>query len=176
MADAGSGAFHYTEEDLVEAARLFSGRSVKRPKIIVAYASLWLASLIFFLSWISGPGLFDPAAIRDNIGLLIAILILPFALVFVWAKWVIPTMARRNFRQQRAFQAEFTYGWNDERLTVSTEYGHFDIPWHHFVGWAENANIILLLETDRLYRVIPKRVLNPDQQHSLRHHLAGIGI
>lgn len=176
MPDASAGPFRYTEQDLIEAARLFSGRNVKRPKVIVAYASLWLAGLIFFMSQISGPGLFDPAAILDHIGLFIAILILPFALVFVWANWLIPTMARRNFRQQRSFQAEFTYGWNEDRLTVSTEYGHFEMPWDHFVGWAENANIILLLETDRLYRVIPKRVLSPDQQHSLRHHLAGIGV
>lgn len=176
MTDGATESFRYTEQDLVDAARLFSGRSLRRPKVIVAYVVLWLVGLIFFMNLVSGPGMFDLAAILDNIGLAIAISILPFALVFAWANWLIPAVARRNFRQQRSLRGEFVYAWTEDKLSVKIEYGSFDMPWDHFVGWAENHKILLLLESDRLYRVIPKRVLNPDQQAELQRLCAKAGI
>ncbi len=49
------------------------------------------------------------------------------------------------------------------------------MPWSHFIHWAEDDRSFLLFESDRLYRIIPKRVLTPDQQASLRRALAAIG-
>lgn len=175
MADGNTETFRYTEDDLIQAARLFAGKGFTRPKVIAAYVLLWLAGMIFFMNQVSGRGTFDIGAILDHLGLVIALSTLPFALVFAWASWVIPALARRNFRQQRALQGDFTYAWSEQGLSVKTEFGTFEMPWDHFVGWAENSNTILILETDRLYRVVPKRVLDPDQQAGLRQHCARIG-
>lgn len=174
MADGSTDTFRFTEADLVQAARLFSGRNIGRPKVIVAYICLWFASLILFTYLITGST--SPSAIATDPVRILGLSVLPFVLVMLWTLWLIPTLARRNFRLQRSLHGDFRYGWSDDKLTVGTEYGSFDMPWSHFHGWAENDRMLLLFESDRLYRVIPKRVLSPEQETDLRHHLTRVGI
>jgi hypothetical protein len=174
VADNATGTFHLTEDDLVAAGRLYSRIRLGRPRTIVAFLCLWFFSLMLFTFLVTGRS--SPAAISENPGLIFALSILPFVLVFSWTAWIIPVMARRNFRQQRSLQGEFGYAWTGETLTVKTEYASFDMPWSHFLRWIEDDKTFLLFESDRLYRVIPKRALTADQQQSLRHHLAGIGV
>ena len=173
MAEGSTAAFRYTEEDLVQAARLYSGRSLNRPQVIVSYLSLWFFSLILFTYLVTGET--SPAAVVEDPVRILGLSILPFVLILLWTLWLIPTLARRNFRQQKALQGDFIYRWSEKGLSVQADIGNFEMPWDHFVSWGENANTILILETDRLYRVIPKRVLSPDQQAGLRHYCARIG-
>ncbi|WEK04474.1 MAG: YcxB family protein [Candidatus Devosia phytovorans] len=170
MAAGQTETFRFAEADLIQAARLFAGKNLSRPKVIVAYISLWFAGLILFTYLVTGKT--DPSAIASNPGLILGLSILPFAIILAWTLWLIPTLARRNFRQQRSLHGDFGYAWTDDKLTVKTEYGSFDMPWSHFPGWTENDKILLLFESDRLYRVFPKRVLSPQQLTDLRHHFA----
>lgn len=174
MAGDRTETFRFTEADLIQAARLFSGKNLSRPKVIVSYICLWFAGLIFFTYVITGST--SPSGIATDPLRILGLSILPFALIAVWTLWLIPTLARRNFRMQRSLHGDFSYGWDADKLMVSTEYGSFDMPWSHFHGWAENDKMLLLFESDRLYRVIPKRVLSPEQQTDLRHHLPKIGV
>ena len=174
MADGRTDTFRFTEADLIQAARLFAGRNLSRPKVIVSYLCLWFFSLILFTYLLTGST--SPSAITSDPGRILGLSILPFALILIWTLWLIPALARRNFRLQRSLHGDFSYGWSTDKLMVSTEYGSFDMPWSHFHGWAENDKMLLLFESDRLYRVIPKRVLSPEQQTDLRQHLDRVGV
>lgn len=163
------GPFTLTESDLVAAARLHSTNSLKQPRTVIILAILWLAYLIFLV--FVGGGLEE--ALRDwfvilpiSFAPILVLLLLPFLIV--------PWQARRMFRQQRSLQGELTFSWSDGGLHVVSEYGTFEIPWDHFVRSAESKTMFVLLESDRLYRPVPKRVLTTQQCDSLRSYLARI--
>lgn len=162
--------FKLTAEDVVGAAWLYLRRGLTRPRVLVSWLVLW-ACFVAFLLFIDGGLPSRP----DRWLLLLSISLSPLILVIGITIILTPITARRVFRQQRSLQGEMTLAWSDAGLHVQSEYGAFEMPWSHFVRWAEDDRSFLLFESDRLYRVVPKRVLTPDQQQGLRHFLGRIG-
>lgn len=176
MSDGVSDRFRLTADDVAAAAGLYSWSSLRQPRTVVSLLLAWLLGLAF-LSWlVLGAAITDPAALLDNASFLLALSASPFVAIAALMLVMVPITARRTFHQQRSLQGELGYRWSAGGLGIDTEYADFDMPWTHFQRWAEDGRSILLFESDRLYRVIPKRVLTADQQTSLRHHLAGIGM
>lgn len=175
MPEGETAAFRLTEDDLVAAGRLYAWSSLRRPAIMIRLGILWLVFVIFLGFVAKGSQLFDVTQWSSDLGLVLTVSAAPFVAVALITLVLTPIAARRTFRQQRSLQGELSYGWTASALTIGTEYGSFDMPWSHFLRWIEDDRTILLFESDRLYRVIPKRVLDPDQHHSLRQHLARIG-
>ncbi|SEQ28823.1 YcxB-like protein [Devosia sp. YR412] len=175
MPDCASARFRLTEDDLVAAGQLYGWSGLTQRRTMIGLVLLWLI-ILPLVAWLTlGPAMGDPQALQNNAGFLLALSLAPFAATAAVMQVIMPVAARRTFRQQRSLQGELAYRWTSEHLTADTEYGAFDMPWSHFLRWSEDKRTILLFESDRLYRVIPKRVLPPDQYHSLRQHLAGIG-
>lgn len=164
-----TGPFTLTASDVVAAARLHSASNLKQPRTIVILTILWLAYLVFLI--FVGGGL--ERVLHDWL-VILPISFAPVLVLLTLPFLVVPWQARRMFRQQRSLQGELALSWSDAGLHVVSEYGTFEIPWNHFVRFAENKATFVLLESDRLYRPVPKRVLSDQQCDSLRSYLARI--
>lgn len=163
--------FKLAAGDLVAASWLYLRQGLKRPRALVSWLVLW-ACFVAFLIFVNGGAPARP----DRWLVLLGISLAPFAAVIAVAAILTPITARRVFRQQRSLQGEMTLSWSEAGLHVQSEYGAFEIPWSHFVRWTEDQHSFLLFESDRLYRVVPKRVLTSDQQQDLRTYLGRIGV
>lgn len=161
--------FALVADDVVAASKLYSLTGLKQRKVWIAWACLWLGFVVFLIV-VNGV---DRALSRWP--MLLGISLLPF-LVILLLVWIMgPISARRMFRQQKSLQGQLVYAWSDTGLHTESEYGSFDIPWSHFIRRAEDDRTFLLFESDRLYRMIPKRVLTADQQASLRRAMSCVG-
>lgn len=166
--------FQLIENDLIHAARLFALASLRRRKTLVGLAVFFVV-ILFVMSMIAGIVFpFDGERLRQSWSSVLAASVFPFLVVFGFGLVVNPIMARRVYRQQRSLQGGIALSWTDEELQFDTEYGQFAMPWSHFARWAEDKHTFLLFESDRLYRIIPKRVLDADTERSLRARLASI--
>lgn len=173
MADAVR--FTLNEDDMAHAARLFAASSMRRPKTVVSLVVLFFVCLVL-MSWIAGiifP--LNMERLAQNWPAVTGATLLPFLVVFFLALVVGPMQARRIYRQQRSLQGEIGLSWTAEKLAFDSEYGQFAMPWSHFVRMAESSNTFVLFESDRLYRIIPKRVLDAGTETSLRKGLMTIG-
>jgi hypothetical protein len=167
--------FRLTEDDMVRAARLYTLVSLRRPKTIISLAITFLLCLLL-MAWLGGvifPLNMDRLA--QEWPTVLGAGVFPFVLVFAVILIGNPMLARRTFRQQRSLHGEVGLTWTAERLEFDSEYGQFAMPWSHFTRFGEDKHTFVLFESDRLYRIIPKRVLDADTDRDLRERLATIG-
>lgn len=173
---ATSVRFKLEAEDMVHAARLFAIAALRQRKTVLGLAILFCV-ILFIMAMIAGiifP--FDAQRLALHWPYVLAASVFPFLLIFALGVVVNPIMARRIYRQQRSLQGEIGLSWTDEQLEFDSEYGQFAMPWSHFVRWAEDKHTFVLFESDRLYRIIPKRVLDVEKERNLRERLATIGV
>lgn len=173
MADAVR--FTLNEDDMANAARLFALRSFCRPKTVVSFAVIFFVCLVLTSSIAGVVFPLDTERLAQYWPAVLGGSALPFLVVFFLALVVGPMQARRIYRQQRSLQGEIGLSWTTESLAFESEYGNFAMPWSHFVRKSEDKNTFLLFESDRLYRIIPKRVLDAATESSLRERLKTIG-
>ncbi len=167
--------FRLSEDDMVHAARLFSLMSLRKPRTAISLAIIFVGCVVLMgsISGVFFPLDFDRLA--EVWPFVVGASLLPFFLVFLLAVVVNPRLARRTYRQQRSLHGEIGLNWTEEQLEFDSEYGKFAMPWSHFVRWGEDKHVFLLFESNRLYRIIPKRVLDAENERSLRRGLASIG-
>ncbi|UJW84030.1 YcxB family protein [Devosia sp. SL43] len=161
-----TGTFRLTAEDMAGAALLFTRVSYSRPRVWMIFGLLWLAFVAFLIAFADG---------LSNIALTLGLACLPFIVMLGLTPLMTPITARRNFARQRSLQGDLTLSWSEAGLRTVSEYGTFEIPWSHFNRRAENGNLFLLFESDRLYRLIPKRVLTTEQQADVRSLIESVG-
>lgn len=167
--------FQLTEDDMVRAARLFTLVSLRRPKTLISLAIAFVLCLLL-MAWLGGVIFpFDPDRLAQEWPTVLGAGVFPFVLVLVLILVGNPMLARRTFRQQRSLHGEVGLTWTDERLEFDSEYGQFAMPWSHFMRFGEDRHTFVLFESDRLYRIIPKRALDADTERDLRRRLATIG-
>jgi hypothetical protein len=82
------------------------------------------------------------------------IIIVVFLIIrFVYLPWRV----QRSFAQHREFSVPWEIVVTETGLEISNEYGHIIRPWSEFIKWREDDQLLLLYESDSLYRVFPKR-------------------
>lgn len=72
-------------------------------------------------------------------------------------------LARKALDQQKTLRTPYRVSWTDLGISVESEYGDTRMPWGEFRKLREDRHLILLYESDRLYRLIPKRCFTPAQ-------------
>lgn len=163
------------EDDMVNAARLYSRVMFRRPRTIIGCLVIFVVCLVL-MAMIAGVIFpYDAERLARYWPMVLGASLLPFVVLLLINIFILPITARRNFRQQRSLRGETGMTWTDEQLAIDSEYGAFAIPWSHFVRWGEDDKGFVIFESDRLYRLVPKRFLDPDMQRSLREKLALIG-
>ncbi len=164
--------FQFTEADLRTSQRLHAMASLMRwPRLFVTGCIGVLVIAVMSRSTLfSKDGIlvcvvtfFASAGIGTLTGWLVMMLLLPFK-------------SRRTFRMQRSLHGDIEIGWNTEGLKASTGMGQSIMKWTDYVRWRENAAVILLYHSDNLFQFIPKRVLSPQQDTSLRQAATAAGL
>ncbi len=118
---------------------------------IVGWIGLMLVLAVLSLL-ITGPSdqIFWP-------GILVLALVLGIWLVVrrVW----IPRHVARVFKQQKDLSEPFDMEITDTTFSCQNEFGTTQVPWNIFTKWKENAELFLLYRSDVLFHMLPKRLL-----------------
>lgn len=72
-------------------------------------------------------------------------------------------LARKALDQQKTLQMPYRVSWTDQGILIESEHSDTRMPWGDFRKIRQDQNLILLYESDRLYRLIPKRCFTPAQ-------------
>jgi hypothetical protein len=158
-----SVSFTLTAEDYATANKLYVLKSYKGGVGIIAVAGMLLLYGLFFRSEYAGDGSYRWLA-TVFYGAAIGLLALPLLSYFVLA----PRSARKTYRQQKSLQQPLTFSWSQAGLKVTSEAGEWLTPWDHYLKRAENDETLLFYQAPRLFQMLPKRVLAPEQLADLR--------
>lgn len=82
------------------------------------------------------------------------------------------SLGRKALDQQKTLQAPYRFSWTDQGILIESEYGDARMPWGGFRKLRQNQNLMLLYESDRLYRLIPKRCFTQAQLTDLQACMA----
>ena len=82
--------------------------------------------------------------------------------------WLIPITTRRTYRKHKALHRTYTLSWSETGLTVTGDGGEWKISWSDYLKWAENVEIFVLYQAPRLFNMLPKRALTPEQIDDFR--------
>ena len=87
---------------------------------------------------------------------------------------LVPISTRRTYRKHKALHRPYTYSWSETGLTVTSTGGEWHVPWNDYLKWDENAQIFILYQAPRLFNMVPKRALSPEQIVDIRQCAARI--
>jgi len=120
-----------------------------------------VAAPILLLS-LGTVGLFLP----DPVPGIVCLVLAPVLLISRY--WLVPRLYRREFKRSPRLRARVAVEFSEQGMGSSSEYGSTLTPWSGFAGWIESRELLLFLFTPRMFSIIPKRVLQPEQLSALR--------
>ena len=97
--------------------------------------------------------------------------------VFMIANYflLVPIATRRTYRKHKALHRPYTFSWSESGLKITSESGEWHVAWSDYLKWDENALIFILYQAPRLFNILPKRALTPEQIVDLRQCATRIG-
>ncbi len=129
-----------------------------------------MVTLPIFLAF----GLFD----RPNWeGRVTAFAVAAACLAMAWGAWIVwlPSYAKRRFNTLSSLRIPYTMTWRDSRMTWVSEDSRREYDPRQLRRWSEREDCVLLLTTDNMLWMIPKRAFSsPRDLDDLRSYLAGI--
>jgi hypothetical protein len=154
-------------EDLAQAHRLNFRQYLRSRKAQVRLIILWVLATVVY-AVITGILVDAKGAVLP---VLVFAVIAPFAIVGIPFLIVAATSgpaARKAFGQQKGFHKPITVAWNGEGVSFEGYHGIARFKWTDFVQIRQDRHLILMYESERIYRVIPKRALSADQITNLQ--------
>jgi len=102
---------------------------------------------------------------------------IPAVVLFMIANYflLIPNATRRTYQAHKLLQRPCTFSWSENGLMVKSDSGDCRLAWSDYLKWAENAQIFLLYQAPRLFNILPKRALTPEQIADIRQCASRIG-
>jgi len=165
--------YTYTVDDFIAAQRLHAWQSYVSVKGLRALLILWaiyfgLAMLLTNLWPVSHPAILAVATGAVTIAVAAGITGVNALLT--------PRRSRRLYQQQRALHEPFELRWSGESFELSSGSGSGRHPWNHFVKAVEDRHSLMLYQSDLLYNLVPKRVVDETSLASMRAALHGAGV
>lgn len=136
-----------SEEDFLEANRMHCRYHTSAKKLLGILLSVIVVLTAYFLltkEYLS-------AAIFPVIGLGV-LLIIPLTRC-----WLLPAIARKNYRRSALIKQTFTITWNDQHLYNKSDGMSDSVTWASFVRLDESEHLLLLYFEEHLFRIVPKR-------------------
>jgi YcxB-like protein len=87
----------------------------------------------------------------------------------------VPIVTRRAYRNHKLLHRPYTFSWSETGLTVTSSSGQSQVAWSDYLKWYENAQIFILYQAPRLFNMLPKRALTPEQIADVRQCASRIG-
>jgi hypothetical protein len=163
--------FQMEPQDLVHAQKLHFRFNLKSRAGVVRLALLWLLAVAAFAALLNGLGseTFAPTVIFAFVSP-IAIVGIPFLIVQTMSG----RAARKVLGQQKTLQKPIQLSWTDDGVVFESDFGDARMKWTDFFTTRQDRHIIMLYESPRLYRMIPKRVLTDAQRRDLASIMGNI--
>lgn len=158
-------------EDLALAQRLHFWQHVRSRGGLIRLAIIGVVATVVFAGLLRLMG--DQAVMPVVIFALIvpvAVLAFPYLITHLLGG----VAARRTFKQQKTLHKPAKLTWNEQGVVMQSEYGDARVPWADFRKTREDQRVILLYESDRLYRLIPKRCLSAAQLADIQSCLVAV--
>lgn len=166
QAERETARYAIAQNDLVSAMRLTLRRQLTRPfPIGIAITICVLLAIVLQLGGM------------DHFPVLITacVLALP-VIIFLTFVVFIPWQARRQYTQAALLREETTLEWSKEKVKLSGQHGHADLPWTIFHAWNENSQLFVIHQSDALINIVPKAALSAAQITDLRDCLQKAGV
>lgn len=74
----------------------------------------------------------------------------------IQSRFVLPRSARKIYNQQAALRATYTYSWDKDGLSVSSDTVQAKRPWSDYIKTLENEDLLLLYHSDIMFEIFPK--------------------
>lgn len=160
--------FTLTPEDYCGAMRLCARRywlGSIRPRIGFA---VMFGGLVMLMAAMN----FDLAFVTAVIWLMIALVAMPFILYYR----LLPRRARKIHAQQKSLQVPVGASWTEKGYFASSALGSGTIPWTSYHDWRRDKAMILLMQSEVLFQMIPRRALSAEQDADLVAALERSGL
>ena len=98
------------------------------------------------------------------------------ALVLVFRRPILRSMARRTLEQRRELGTPIEWSFDDEALRIVTRFTNSAFPWDALRGWREDGHCLLIYLADQLFHTVPKDQVAAAQIDALRIALESHGV
>ncbi len=163
------------DADLLKQAYLLHFRmNIFRPHTLFKLVVIWSVGVLAY-----GAILYAIGGTRDVLRLTLWFAPLLAAVLFL-VPWLLNILlsgysARKTFRIQKSLHPAITVSWDENAISWSSASGTAHLPWENIHECGENARVLLIFETPRLFRILPRHLLTPAQQDDIHAHLARHG-
>ena len=158
-----------TADDYVAANQLHCLKCFRTWSALVVLAMLVLAYVIWMT--IAHIDRWGPIGVIALNAVFAAVVIFLIANYFLF----IPISTRRTYRKHKALHRPYTYSWSETGLAITSSSGEWHVAWSDYLKWDENALVFILYQAPRLFNILPKRALTPEQIVDLGQCAARIG-
>ncbi|MBK4215986.1 YcxB family protein [Paracoccus caeni] len=160
--------FTITAEDYANALRLHARRHWAvnlAPKLFVA-ALLIAAVLVMVLSGF------------DRTWTIIGIcwLCVGIGMPLLAYKVILPRRARSIYAKQKTMQHPVSASWTDEAYSASTAHISGTTLWNDYYGWSADEKMVILMQSQVLFQMIPRHALSDEQAASLLDTIERSGL
>ena len=165
--------FTLTEQDYIGANRLHSLAAYKR----LRNYRVWLIVVLLYWALLFFSG--NCHCIRAAVTSAAYALAVATAIVIacgMLGQLVLPSRARRLYRQNKLTQQEQRVSITPEAIVFDAANYHVSQPWGDFIRWGENSRFILLYANDRAFHILPARVLTEELRGAIRQAFERVGL
>jgi len=146
-----------TADDYVAANQLHLRDSLRRPSGLACFALPVLAYVILMtIAYLQRWETAQVVAVNAGAAFFVAFIVANY---FVFT----PVTTRRNYGKQKTLHRPYTYAWSETGLRISNDSGEWHVAWSDYLRWREDARIFVFYQGPRLFNMLPKRVLTPEQ-------------
>jgi hypothetical protein len=169
----GEATFSIDLADAVAANRLWFGRRLWRPKILIVYL-LYLAFCAVIGVALS-PDQSDVSGLAITVAEMMLAATAMFVLLFGLSYLLLPRRAGRLFRQQRMLALPTTYTWSDENITQASAQAHVIYSWSDFHRQASSRDLLMLMQTEKSFLAFPRAKMSEAAFANLAEIVARLG-
>ena len=157
--------FELTEDDFVDAQLSFVRSQYQKPKVAIPLAIFALLAVVGCICLLIDPRSQSARQFAPMVYLVIA-----GAAILTYLFSGHPF--RRQFRKIRALHAPLQVTLTDSEIVYTSENGQSKTNWGAIERWQESKGSFMLFTQPRVFFIVPKRVMQPEQIVVCRELLA----
>lgn len=163
-----SVTFRASQEHAVAATRLIVRQRTKFP--------IWPVLVLGIPAGVLGIMMGAEGMFGIALPIMAALVLILCVIVAVVHYWMIPRQARRSFQQTRLLQQETRFSWDDEGFSLECDNARSRLGWGDLHAWGETDGLIVLMQSELLYNLVPVSAFEADQEADLRRSLERSGL
>lgn len=154
----------FTADDYVAANRLHFLQQLRNRWRAIPALTVWFAAYLIWM-WVAYVDRWNAIGIIASSACFV---VFP-AIMFTASYFLfIPIFTERTYRKQKTLHRPYICSWSETGLTLANENGEWRNAWSDYLKRREDARIFIFYLAPRLFNMVPKRALTPEQTADLR--------